>query len=124
MVARLGIPNSVSPERVEGLSLSWRCRGKGSPSTSSGQADFPLRLDVLHLVRDVVEGRVAIDLVRCRFEQFTGLVGVRRDDVGRFHHPQTHPFLPPGVGVARVRQRELPVRSMNTADMAMAKTTL
>src|SRR3954447_24547607 len=72
---------------------------------------------VLHLVGDVVEGRVAVDLAFGRLEQLAGLVRVARDDLGRGHHPQAHPLHPPRVRVARMGERELRVRSMNAANV-------
>src|SRR5436305_15108713 len=74
---------------------------------------------VLHLVRDVVEGRVAVDLALRRLEQLACLVRVGCDDLGRRDDPQAHPFHPPRVGVARMGKGELQVRSMNTANVAM-----
>src|SRR5689334_20054080 len=79
---------------------------------------------MLHLVRDVVEGRVAVDLAFCRLEQLTRLVRVGCDDLGRGHDPQAHSLHPPRVGVARMGERELRVRSMNAANVAMRKATL
>src|SRR5689334_18060014 len=79
---------------------------------------------MLHLVRDVVEGRVAVDLALRRLEQLACLVRVARDDLRRRHHPQAHPFETPRVGVARVAERELRVRSMKAANMPMRKTAL
>src|SRR5690242_7598628 len=74
---------------------------------------------MLHFVRDVVESRVAVDLALRRLEQFTRLIRVARHDLRRRHDPQAHPFEPPRVGVARVGERELRVRSMNAANVAM-----
>src|SRR5204863_8116298 len=58
------------------------------------------------------------------FGRFARLVWVGRHDLGRRHDPQADPFHPPRVGVARVGQRELRVRSMNTANVAMRKAAL
>src|SRR5262249_46827489 len=44
------------------------------------------------------------------------------DDLSRGHDPQAHPFEAPRVRVPRVGERELRVRSMNAANMAMRKT--
>src|SRR3954454_19144783 len=64
---------------------------------------------------------MAVYLAFRRLEQLAGLVGIGCDDLGRGHDPQAHPFHPPRVGVARVGERELRVRSMNAANMAMRK---
>src|SRR4029078_5090110 len=68
--------------------------------------------------------RVAVDLAFRRFEQLTRLIRVGRDDLRRGYDPQAHPFEAPRVRVARVGERELRVRSMNAANVAMRKTAL
>src|SRR5690242_21944072 len=77
---------------------------------------------MLHFVRDVVESRVAVDLALRRLEQFTRLIRVARHDLRRRHDPQAHPFEAPRVRVPRVGERELRVRSMNAANVAMRKS--
>src|SRR5690242_9634420 len=79
---------------------------------------------MLHHVRDVVECRVAVDFVLRRLEQWTAISWVARDDRRRRNYPQAHPFEAPRVGIARVAKRELRVRSMYAANVAMAKAAL
>src|SRR5262245_27092668 len=96
--------------------------GRASPNRHRSSNEWPS--DMLHHVGDVVKGRVAIDLVFRRFEQRTTISWIAGNDRGRRHYPQAHAFEAPGIGVARVAERELRVRSMNAANVAMAKTTL
>src|SRR5690242_17354098 len=77
---------------------------------------------MLHLVRDVVEGRVTVDFVLRGFEQLACLLRIASDDLGRGQDPDAHPFETPRIGVARMGERELRVRSMNAANVAMRKT--
>src|SRR5689334_24984425 len=65
-----------------------------------------------------------VDLAFRGLEQLSGFVRIAGDDLGRRHDPQAHPFEAPRVGIARVAERELRVRSMNAANVAMRKTAL
>ena len=74
---------------------------------------------MFHHIRNVVERRMAVHLVLGRLEQWPAIGRIARDDVVRLYHPQRNAFLPPRVGVPRMGQRELWVRSMNAANVAM-----
>src|SRR5262245_2898185 len=67
--------------------------------------------------RNVVEGGVPVDLVGGRVEERVLLVRARRADRGGRYHPDGHAFLPAGVDVAGVVQRDLRVGGVQAADV-------
>ena len=76
-IVRAGVELSPAEAGVQGAAAAALARS-WAPAFAGERPSY-----VLHLVRDVVEGRVAVDLALGRLEQLARLVGVGRDDVGR-----------------------------------------
>src|SRR5687768_13998638 len=76
------------------------------------------------VLRDLVERRVAVDLVAARGEHRVLLVGARRGDVRGLHHPDAHALVAPGVDVAGRVHRHLVVRCVQRADVHVVEPAL
>src|SRR5215218_8296188 len=77
-----------------------------------------------NVVGDVVERRVAVDLVAARREQRVLLVGARRGDRVGADDPDAHALVAAGVDVAGVQQRHPVVGGVQRADVHVVETAL
>src|SRR5918993_1730968 len=82
------------------------------------------RLHVRDGLRDLVERRVAVDLVAARGEHRVLLVRAGRRDVGRLDDPDAHALVAPGVEVAGRVHRHLVVRGVQRADVHVVDPAL
>src|SRR3712207_2294911 len=82
------------------------------------------RLDVRYVGGELVEGRVAVDLVATRREERVLLVRARRGDEVRADHPDADPLVAAGVDVTRVPQRHRVVRRVQGADVHVVEPPL
>ena len=74
-----------------------------------------------HIVRDIVEGRVAIDLGFCWLKILVALVGVRRGDLRRRDDPDRYPLTAACIDVARCLNGHHLIAGMDRANMAVAE---
>src|SRR5712664_3229108 len=81
-----------------------RCARTRQPSAMTSR---PSSSDVGDTVGNLVERRMAINLVQRWLEQLALVGGITRDDRGARHHPDAHALAPTGVDVARVLDRHL-----------------
>jgi hypothetical protein len=80
------------------------------------------RSDVLQLFRQVVKGRVAINLIGCRIEKRILLVRAGRSDIFRFYHPDADPFATAGIYIAGVFDSHGGVCGVQTTHMFVIET--
>src|SRR5918997_4922156 len=81
-------------------------------------------LDVGDVLGDLVERRVAIDLVATGGEQRVLLVGAGGGDVGGPDHPDAHALVAPGVEVAGGVDGHLVVGCVQRADVDVVEAAL
>src|SRR5215203_735352 len=79
---------------------------------------------VRHVLRDLVERRVAVDLVAAGGEHGVLLVGARRGDVGGPDHPDAHALVAPRVQVAGGVHGHLVVRCVQGTDVHVVEPAL
>src|ERR1700754_2103148 len=79
---------------------------------------------VRDVLGDLVERRVAVDLVAARREERVLLVRARRGDAAGLHHPDADALVAPGVQVPGVAQRHLGVGGSQGADVHVVQATL
>lgn len=65
-----------------------------------------------------------IDFSFRRFKESILLLWFTGRDFGGANNPDTGPFVTPGINVARIADRHLSIRRMQTADMLMSQSML
>src|SRR4051812_10765443 len=83
-----------------GVPGRWPSPRGPPPRGTSGGGEGGGPSHVGDVVRDLVERRVAVDLVAARREHRVLLVGARRGDVRGLDHPDAHALVAPRVDIA------------------------
>src|SRR3954465_12164217 len=96
-----------------------RCDSTRQPSASASAVGSS---DVGDTIGDLVEGRVAVDLVERRLEQRVLVARVARDDLRRWDDPDAAALTAAGVDVTRVLDGHLGVDRVHAADVLMVQT--
>jgi len=81
-----------------------------------------IKLHILHLLRNVVKRRVAVNFVFRRFVKRFGIVGVCGVDMLGFYDPNADALHPSGVNIAGVLDCHISIRSVETADVLVVET--
>src|SRR5579863_3649710 len=100
-------------------------RKRAAPGARGYRPPHPpwkLRSQVLHLIGNRVEGRMAVDLVARRLEQRLGLLGIGGHDVRRAHHPDADALLAAGIDIARVLDRHAHIGGMEAPDVLVLES--
>src|SRR5262249_39418464 len=105
--------------RINALSAMRRTYSTSAALRSSPftlhPSPFTLHSHVIHFFRQLVERRMAVDLVFHRVEHLRLRIGIGRHDLVGAHHPDAYAFLPACEHIARSLQRHTRVARMHTA---------
>src|SRR6185437_3402723 len=94
--------------------------GNAIPQMAGGlRAKMLRRSQILHLIGDRVERRMAVHLVARRLEERLRLLGIRSDDLTRARDPDAHPFLTARVDIADALGRHALIGSMQADDVLL-----